>query len=103
MEEWFRRCGGLGLPIEDKHLSSIFFADDQVVMAQDREDLELMMRKLEDSYSGWGIRINFEKSKYMMISGNEEDDLNGKKYERVKNFKYLGSVLEEEGGSAEKK
>jgi len=41
------------------------FADDQVILAQEYEDLEYMTRKLVEEY---GLSLNISKTKHMMIS-----------------------------------
>ena len=43
------------------------FADDQVVMAQSKEDLEYICRKLQEEYSKWGLTMNIAKTKYMSL------------------------------------
>ena len=40
------------------------FADNQVVMAQNKEELECMCQKLQEEYSKWGLTINTDKTKY---------------------------------------
>lgn len=37
------------------------FADTQVEMAQDKEDLEYMTRKLIEEYYEWGLELNRER------------------------------------------
>ena len=44
----------MGLEIQDMTLYSVLFADDQLLIAQDYEDLEYMKRKLIDEYESWG-------------------------------------------------
>ena len=43
------------------------FADDQVVLAGDKEDLEYMTRKLTETYEKWGLDMNLNKTKYLFI------------------------------------
>ena len=43
------------------------FAVDQVVLAQDCDDMECMARKLKDEYEEWGLTVNLEKTKYICI------------------------------------
>jgi len=45
----------------------MLFADDQLLIAQDYEDLEYMTRKLIDEYELWGLKLNVKKTKYMVI------------------------------------
>jgi len=40
----------MGLEIQDATVYSVLFADDQLLIAQDYEDLEYMTRKLRDEY-----------------------------------------------------
>ena len=40
---------------------SMLFADDQLLIAQDYEDLEYMTRKLIDEYELWGLKLNVKK------------------------------------------
>jgi len=48
-------------------LYTLQFADDQVVRAQSKEDLEYTCRKLQGEYSKWGLTINIAKTKYMSL------------------------------------
>ncbi|KAG8333849.1 hypothetical protein J6590_102119 [Homalodisca vitripennis] len=54
---------------------TLLFADDQVVVAEDEEDLEYMLRKLTEEYEGWGLEVNMDKTQYLVI-GREGRDLN---------------------------
>ena len=40
-------------------------ADDQVVIAQEFEDVEYMLRKLLEEYEKWGLKVNLDKTFYM--------------------------------------
>jgi len=46
LEEWKRKYSGMGIPLENTTLYTLQFADDQVVLAGEKEDLECMTRKL---------------------------------------------------------
>ena len=45
LEEWKRKSSGMGIPLENTTLYTLQFADNQVVLAGDKEDLEYMKRK----------------------------------------------------------
>ena len=64
----------MGLEIQDTTIYSMLFADDQLLIAQDYEDLEYMTRKLIYEYELWGLKLNVKKTKYMTI-GNTSRDL----------------------------
>jgi hypothetical protein len=58
------KCGGMGTHLENMTLYTVQFADDQVVLAGDKEDLEYMTRKLKENYEKWGPDMNLNKTKY---------------------------------------
>jgi len=48
-------------------LYSMLFAGDQLLNAQDYEDVEYMTRKLIDEYELWDLKLYVEKTKYMAV------------------------------------
>ena len=62
---WKRKCSGMGYNVDNTTIYTLQFADYQVVMAQSKEDLEYMCRKLQEEYSKWGLTMNIAKTKYM--------------------------------------
>ncbi|KAJ4449895.1 hypothetical protein ANN_01301 [Periplaneta americana] len=38
---WYKKCSEMGIPIEDKTLHSLLFADDQVIFAGDEDDYDI--------------------------------------------------------------
>ena len=55
LEEWKRKCWGMGIALENTALCTLQLADDQVVLAGDKEDLEYMTRKLTLILLTWRI------------------------------------------------
>jgi hypothetical protein len=51
----------------------MLFADDQLLIAQDYEDLEYMKRKLIEEYELWGLKLNVKKTKYTAIGEISRD------------------------------
>jgi hypothetical protein len=45
------------------YVYSLNFADDQVLLAQDNDDMEYMVRKLKEEYEEWELTINLGKTK----------------------------------------
>jgi len=62
----------MGIPIQNTFVYSISFADDQVLLAQDHDDIEYMTRKLKEEYEKWGLAINLEKTKYVCMGEGKE-------------------------------
>ena len=57
----------MGIPIQNTYVYSLNFADDQVLLAQDHDDMEYMPRKLQEEYEKWGLAINLEKKTIMYV------------------------------------
>jgi len=53
LESWQKKSAKMGLEIQDTTIYSMLFADDQLLIAQDYEDLVYMTRKLIDGYELW--------------------------------------------------
>ena len=62
----------MGIPVQNTHVYSLNFADDQVLIAQDHDDMEFMARKLKEEYEKWGFTMNLEKTKYICIGEVKE-------------------------------
>ena len=80
------------------------FADDIDGSAGEEEELEKLVERLDKASAAYGMGISAEKTKLMTnnISGiNTEIKVNGQKLETVTSFKYLGSVITDEGSKPE--
>jgi len=85
----------MGIPLENTSLYTLQFADDQVVLAGDKEHLEYMMRKLKETYEKWGLDMNLNKTKYLRI-GEMHSNLKLDKdieIEFCQKYKYLGVIF----------
>jgi hypothetical protein len=60
-ENWQKKCAKMGLKIQDRTIHSLLFADDQLLIAQNYEELQYMARKLIDEYELWGLKLNVKK------------------------------------------
>ena len=67
LEEWKCKCSGMGIPLENTTLYTLQFADDQVVLAGDKERLKYMTHKLKETYEKWGLDMNLNKTKFLRI------------------------------------
>ena len=100
LEHWQKKCARMGLEIQDTTIYSMLFADDQLLTAQDFEDLEYMTRKLIEEYELWGLKLNVTKTKYMAIGdtsrGLKLEDGKGTVSHVSENI-YLGVRITEDG------
>jgi len=89
----------MGIISDDRTLYTLHFADDQVI-AQNKEDLEYMTRKLLKEYEEWGLSVNRSKTKYLCIG----DDLHSQENETIScctEYTYLETQINS-GGRTEK-
>ncbi|XP_072378004.1 uncharacterized protein [Diabrotica undecimpunctata] len=94
----------MGLSIGDETLYTLHYADDQVVIAQDKEDLEYMARKLMEEYKKCSLEVNLQKTQYLCIGGeNTADhlDLEEGKIKKCDQCIYLGVKLTKTGRTDE--
>lgn len=98
LSEWRRKCSQMGVKMEDGTIYSLLFADDQVILAEDEEDVSYMFRKLVEEYEKWGLEINLQKTEYMVI-GAQGHDLHTEKgvIKNTNHYKYLGVTLTSDG------
>jgi len=102
LTKWKQHCEIMGIPINDKFLYTLLFADDQVVLAMDEQDSNYMIRKLHEQYKRWGLEINYAKTEQMTIGSKGKDMVIG--HNRIRDcaqFKYLGVIMTKEGNSNE--
>jgi hypothetical protein len=57
----------MGCKVDNTTIFKLQFSDDQVVMAQSKEDLEFICRKFAEEYSKWCLTTNIAKTKYMSL------------------------------------
>lgn len=100
VKRWMRRSREYGVYFDDDELLTLFFADDQVVMARKKVFLEMVVVQLKEIYEKAGLKINFQKTEYMAI-GDEKENLRigDQVCTKVNSFKYLGSYLDDVGTS----
>ena len=102
LKKWKKHCEVMGIPINDKFLYTLLFADDQVVVAMDEQDSSYMIRKLHEQYKQWGLDINYEKTEQLIIGREGNDMVIGSNTIRdCVRFKYLGVIITKEGTSNE--
>ena len=80
------------------------FADDIDGLAGEEEELAKLVERLDKASKAYDMEISAEKTNLMInnISGiNIEIKMNGQKLETVTSFKYLGSVITDEGSKPE--
>ena len=90
--------------IGGRTITNLRFADDIDGLAGEEEELANLVERLDIASTAYGMEISAEKTKLMTnnTSGiNTEIKMNGQQLETVTSFKYLGSVITDEGSKPE--
>ena len=90
--------------IGGRTITNLRFADDIHGLAGEEEELANLVERLDKASTAYGMEISAETTKLMTnnTSGiNTEIKVNGQKLETVTSFKYLGSVITDEGSKPE--
>ena len=90
----------LTYPVDNTTIYTLQFTDNQVLMAQSKEYLEYMCRKLQEQYSKWGLTTNIAITKHMSlgIDTNYLELDSGDVITGCSEYKYLGSICIKDRG-----
>ena len=89
--------------IGGRTITSLRFANDIDGLAGEEEEVANLVEHLDKASTAYGMEISAEKTKLMTnTSGiNTEIKVNGQKLKTVTSFKYLGSVITDQGSKPE--
>ena len=90
--------------IGDRTITNLRFVDDIDGSAGEEEELAKLVECLDKAFTAYNMEISAEKTKLMTnnTSGiSTEIKVNGQKLETVTSFKYVGSVITNEGPKPE--
>jgi hypothetical protein len=96
-----------GIKIGKEQLDILACADDIALIGKNEIEIRKLFVEMENTASKFGLQINQEKTKYMIVERknslkkNKIGHLKMKnyEYERVENFKYLGVILNEDNNN----
>ena len=80
---------------------TMLFADDIVICKETREEVEQRLESWKYALERRGMKVSRSKTKYLCINGGNDNKtvkMEDTKVPRVKEFKYLGSTVQESGG-----
>ena len=90
--------------IEGRTITNLRFADDIDGLAGDEQELANLVERLEKTSTSYGMEISAEKTKLMTNNTqgiSTEVKINGQRLETVTRFRYLGSIITDEGSKLE--
>ena len=80
---------------------TMLFADDIVICEETREEVERRLKSWKYALERREMKVSRSKTEYLCINGKNDDEIvkmEDAKLPRVKEFKYLGSTVQESGG-----
>ena len=87
-----------------RSITNLRFVDDIDGLAGEEEELANLVEHLDKASTAYGMEISAKKSKLMTNNTNginTEIKVNGQRLETVTSFKYLGSVITDDGSKPE--
>ena len=91
-----------GLNICGQIINNIRYADDTVLLADNEQELQNLIEQINNRSKMFGLDINIEKTKTMVISKTKEEKslnirIDGENLEQVSSFVYLGHIITDDG------
>src|SRR6476619_1191382 len=90
-----------GIRVGGELIKDVKYADDQGMVANMEAGLQSLMDSLNTTAKHYDIKINIKKTKAMVVSRNGGERVNiiveGQSVEHVSKFRYLGSIILEDG------
>ena len=77
-------------------ISIISYADDTTLMAESKEELKSLLRKVKEDSEKAGLKLNIQKAKIMASGPIISWQVNGETMETVRDFLFLGSKTTED-------
>ena len=98
----------MGIKINEKFINNLRYADDTVILSGTMHHLQRIMDKLSLTCIKYGLKMNANKTKFMIITKDKTDTqhdnkkltLNNTAVERVYSYKYLGTWINSNGDAS---
>lgn len=89
-----------GISVGGRVINNLRYADDTTLLATSREDLEELLIRLENTSLQFGLALNRDKTKVMVVDRAEQNptDIRIANCEVVQHYIYLGSTISNAGG-----
>ena len=71
LKDWKKKSKPMGIDINQTKIFILQFADDQVLLPEDKEDLEYMTRKIKEEYEKWEMSMNIKLRNYVSVERNQ--------------------------------
>ena len=86
---WYQDCW--------ENINNLRYADDTTLMAESGEELKSLLMKMKEVSEKAGLKLNIQKTKFMVSSPITSLQIDGETMETVTDFIFLGSKITEDG------
>ena len=87
-----------GIKIAGRNTNNLRYADDTALMAESKEELKSLLKKVKQENEKAGLKLNIKKNKIMSSSPIISLQVEVEKVETVAYFIFLGSKITANGG-----
>ena len=82
-----------GIKIAGRNINNLRYADDTTLMAESKEELKSLLKKVKEKSEKVGLQLNIQKIKIMASGPNTLWQIDGETVERVADFIFLVSKI----------
>ena len=83
--------------IAGRNINTLRYADDTTLMAESKEELKSLLRKVKEESEKVGLKLNIQKTKIMAFSPITSWQIDGETMETVRDFIFGGSKITADG------
>ena len=86
-----------GIKIAGRNINNLTYADDSIIMAENKEELKSLLMKVKEESGKTGLKLNIQKTKIMASGPIITWQIHGETMEAVTDFIVLGSKITADG------
>ena len=86
-----------GIKIAGRNINNLRYADNNTLMAESKEELKSLLKKVKKQSGKAGLKLNIQKTKIMASSPITSWQIDGGKVEAEADFIFLGSKITASG------
>ena len=86
-----------GIKIARRNINHLRYEDDTTLMAESKEELKSLLKKVKEESKKPGLKLNIQKTKIMESGPITSWQINGETVETVTDFIFLGSKTTADG------
>ena len=83
--------------IARRNINNHRYADDTTLMAESKEELKILLRKVKEESKNVGLKLNIQKTRIMASAAIISWQIDGETMETVTDFIFLGSKITADG------